>query len=222
MAAAIRPRSRRDIFLIACLREFLNPAQYHKRAFKKWLFHPVQTDFEARNRQFSPDGKWIAYESNESGRWEAYVQPFPGPGARVPISINGGGQVRWRGDGKELFFLARDERLMAVPIELPSKGGSVEAGAPVPLFATRVGGLVQASRQQYFVSPEWPAVSDEHRSAGRAGLSDHGDRELDAAARSGRAMTRHRSHPAASPRKRLISEIFSAASDSPISMRRLM
>jgi hypothetical protein len=70
----------------------------------------------------------------------------------VPISINGGGQVRWRGDGKELFFLARDERLMAVPIELPSNGGSVEAGAPVPLFATRVGGLVQASRQQYFVS----------------------------------------------------------------------
>ena len=118
-------------------------------------FPVVQTDFEERSGQFSPDGKWIAYESTESGRWEIYVQPFPGPGARVQISVNGGAQVRWRADGKELFFMALDDRLMAVPIALPSTGGSAEAGAAVPLFATHVGGAVQSfSRQQYFVSPD--------------------------------------------------------------------
>jgi serine/threonine protein kinase/Tol biopolymer transport system component len=115
----------------------------------------VQTDFDERNGQFSPDGKWIAYESIESGRWEIYVQPFPGPGARVPLSVNGGAQVRWRGDGKELFFIALDDRLIAVPIALPSSGGAAEAGAPVPLFTTHVGGAVQSfSRQQYAVSPD--------------------------------------------------------------------
>jgi Tol biopolymer transport system component len=115
----------------------------------------VQTDFDERNGQFSPDGKWIAYESIESGRWQIYVQPFPGPGARVPVSVNGGAQVRWRGDGKELFFIALDDRLMAVPIALPSNGDAAEAGAPVPLFTTHVGGAVQSfSRQQYAVSPD--------------------------------------------------------------------
>jgi Tol biopolymer transport system component len=118
-------------------------------------FPVVQTDFDERNAQFSPDGKWIAYESTDSGRWEIYVQPFPGPGPRVQISVNGGAQVRWRGDGKELFFIALDDRLMAVPVALPSNGGSADAGAPVPLFATHVGGAVQSfSRQQYFVSPD--------------------------------------------------------------------
>jgi serine/threonine protein kinase/Tol biopolymer transport system component len=118
-------------------------------------FPVVRTDFDERFGQFSPDGKWIAYESIESGRWEIYVQPFPGPGARVPISVNGGAQVRWRADGRELFFIALDDRLMAVRIALPSNGGSAEAGAPVPLFATRVGGALQSfSRQQYFVSPD--------------------------------------------------------------------
>jgi eukaryotic-like serine/threonine-protein kinase len=114
----------------------------------------VQTELDDRNGQFSPDGKWIAYESTESGRWEVYVQPFPGPGARVQVSVDGGAQVRWRPDGKELFFIALDERLMAVPIAWPP-GGSPEPGTPVPLFATHVGGAAQApSRQQYFVSPD--------------------------------------------------------------------
>ena len=118
-------------------------------------FPVVQTEFDERNGQFSPDGKWIAYESTESGRREIYVQPFPGPGAKVPISLNGGAQVRWRDDGKELFFIALDDRLMAVPIARPSNGGSVEAGAPVPMFTTHVGGAVQSfSRQQYFASPD--------------------------------------------------------------------
>jgi eukaryotic-like serine/threonine-protein kinase len=122
---------------------------------KREPFPVVQTDFEDRGGQFSPDGKWIAYESTESGRWEVYVQPFPGPGAKVQVSVNGGAQARWGADGKELFFIALDDRLMAVPIQLRSNGGPAEPGSPVPLFVTRVGGAVQSySRQQYFVSPD--------------------------------------------------------------------
>src|SRR2546425_3631907 len=56
-------------------------------------FPVVQTDFEERDGQFSPDGKWIAYQSNESGRVEVIIQPFPGPGAKVQISTNGGAQA---------------------------------------------------------------------------------------------------------------------------------
>jgi hypothetical protein len=53
---------------------------------------------------FSPDGKWIAYQSDETGRPEIYVQPFPGPGARVPISSDGGKEPVWSRDGQELFY----------------------------------------------------------------------------------------------------------------------
>jgi serine/threonine protein kinase len=120
-------------------------------------FPVVQTNFRETDGQFSPDGRWIAYQSDESGRFEIYVQRFPGPGGKVGgkwlISTNGGAQVRWRRDGQELFYIALDGRLMAVAIRLASSGQAVEAGAPVPLFATHVGGAVQGvSRQQYIVS----------------------------------------------------------------------
>lgn len=74
-------------------------------------------NFEEHIGQFSPDGKWIAYQSNESGRHEIYVQSFPGPGGKTQVSTNGGAQVRWRRDGKKLFYIALDNRLMAVPHE---------------------------------------------------------------------------------------------------------
>jgi Tol biopolymer transport system component len=115
----------------------------------------VRTSFDETDGQFSPDGKWIAYQSNETGRFEIYVQPFPGPGARVPISRNGGAQVRWRRDGKELFYVALDNRLMSVPIQLTSNDQSIDIGTPVPLFTTRLGGAVQgANKQQYMVSTD--------------------------------------------------------------------
>jgi Tol biopolymer transport system component len=118
-------------------------------------FPLVQTKFDERQGQFSPDDKWIAYQSNETGQFEIYVQAFPGPGRRERVSANGGAQVRWRNDGKELFFIGLDGRLMAVPIELDSRSGAITAGAPVPLFATRVGGAVQGvERQQYDVAPD--------------------------------------------------------------------
>jgi Tol biopolymer transport system component len=116
-------------------------------------FPVVQTNFEERGGQFSPDGRWIAYQSNETGRFEIYLQPFPGPGGKRLISTNGGAQVRWRRDGRELFYIALDGRLMAVPIRFAPSGETVDAGTPVSLFATRVGGAVQ-DRPQYVVSSD--------------------------------------------------------------------
>ena len=118
-------------------------------------FPVVQTNFDEYSGQVSLDGQWIAYQSNESGRFEIYVQPFPGPGGKSQISTNGGAQVRWRKDGNELFYIALDGRLMAVPIRLDAIGHVVEPGVAVPLFATRVGGAVQINfSQQYMVSPD--------------------------------------------------------------------
>jgi Tol biopolymer transport system component len=118
-------------------------------------FALLETEFDEREAQFSPDGKWIAYQSNESGRFEIYVQAFPGLGRKWPISTQGGAQVRWRADGRELFYLALDGRLMAVSVDLAADGRDVEAGAPVPLFITRVGNPVPAiDGQQYIVTPD--------------------------------------------------------------------
>jgi len=117
----------------------------------------VQTDFTAINGQFSPDGHSFAYESNDSGRFEVYVQPYPGPGERIQISTNGGAQARWRRDGKELYYIGLDQQLMAVPITRNPEAHTLEAGKAVPLFFVRIsGGPVSAggNRQQYAVSPD--------------------------------------------------------------------
>ena len=135
-----------------------------KRGFDIWAlplegdrqpFAVVQTDFSERLAQFSPDGTWIAYQSDKTGRVEIYVQPFPGVGGDSRVSIDGGSQVRWNPNGKELFYLAPDDRLMAVPMRVASNGKAVEPGAPVGLFATNVGsGAQNTNRQQYMVAPD--------------------------------------------------------------------
>jgi Tol biopolymer transport system component len=84
-----------------------------------------------RNAQFSPDGKWVAYASNETGKWEIYVTSFPDARGKWEVSIGGGEQPRWRGDGKELFFLSSDSKMMAAPV---TTGTHFNAGAPVVLF----------------------------------------------------------------------------------------
>ncbi len=116
----------------------------------------AQSDFEELRGQFSPDSKWVAYQSDESGRHEIYVQAFPGPGRKLPVSIGGGTQVRWRRDGKELFYVALDERLMAVPITFTGDGQSAAVGAPVALFAAPLGGFIQQAdfRHQYDVASD--------------------------------------------------------------------
>jgi Tol biopolymer transport system component len=118
-------------------------------------FPVIATSANERQGQFSPDGQWLAYQSDETGRFEIYVQRFPGPGGKRPISTNGGAQVRWRRDGEELFYIAMDGRLMAVPIRFAADGQAVDVGTPAPLFATQVGGAVRGlDRQQYVVSPD--------------------------------------------------------------------
>ncbi|HEY3202155.1 MAG TPA: hypothetical protein VGL03_00715, partial [Thermoanaerobaculia bacterium] len=87
-------------------------------------------EFEAR---FSPDGRWFAYGSKESGSWEIYVQPFPPTGAKWQISVGGGTTPRWRGDGKEILYVAADYMRKAVDIKMSP---TFEAGVPRDLFQT--------------------------------------------------------------------------------------
>jgi Tol biopolymer transport system component/predicted Ser/Thr protein kinase len=94
----------------------------------------ANTEFNEGQGQFSPDTHWIAYASDESGRVEVYVQPFPTPpggGSKTPVSRDGGNQPRWRRDGKELFYLSLGGRLMAVDV---TEGPTFNAGSPKPLF----------------------------------------------------------------------------------------
>ena len=92
----------------------------------------TETPFEESNSQISPDGRWIAYQSNEPGRLEVYIQSFPEPGLKQQVSTAGGAVPRWSRDGKELFYISPDEMLMAVPLK--ASGVSVSVGPPVPLF----------------------------------------------------------------------------------------
>ncbi len=93
----------------------------------------LQSEFVETHAQFSPDGRWVAYTSDESGRAEVFVQSFPVSGGKWQISTAGGDQPQWRGDGKELFYLAPDRNLMAVTV---TAGSSLEVGRPVALFQT--------------------------------------------------------------------------------------
>jgi Tol biopolymer transport system component len=117
-------------------------------------FPVVKTPFEERDAQFSPDGRWIAYHSNQSGQHEVYVQPFRGTGERVRISTRGGVQARWRADGRELFYIALDGRLMSVPMGFAADGQPPGAGTPVALFPANVGPLHGIALHSYIVSPD--------------------------------------------------------------------
>ena len=118
-------------------------------------FAVVQTQFNERLGQFSPDGKWIAYQSDKTGRFEIYVQPFPGTGGDFPVSTDGGTQVRWNPRGTGLFYVAADDRLMEVPIRVPANATTFEAGRPLWLSGTNIGGAIPgANRHGYMVAPD--------------------------------------------------------------------
>ena len=100
----------------------------------------VQTEFDEFDGAFSPDGKWIGYTSDETGRFEVYLQAFLGGNAQAPrakwqVSTKGGSRLRWRRDGKELYYVAPDGDLMSVPVKTDP---TLVAGAPKKLFHTGI------------------------------------------------------------------------------------
>ena len=98
-----------------------------------------RSQFTKVRAQLSPDGRWMAYTSDESGRNEVYAQTFPNPSGRWQISATGGASPRWRRDAKELFYIASDGKLMAVPVR--GTGTAIEISEPTPLYEilTRAG-----------------------------------------------------------------------------------
>ena len=95
-------------------------------------FRVVPSLFTNNWAAVSPDRKWMAYTSNESGRFEVYVTAFPGGGAKWEVSVNGGQMPKWRRDGKELFFIDPADGLMAVDVS--SAGNTIQVGTAHPLF----------------------------------------------------------------------------------------
>jgi dipeptidyl aminopeptidase/acylaminoacyl peptidase len=96
---------------------------------------------------FSPDGRLVAYTSNESGRFEVYVETLPRSDRKWSVSTNGGYEPRWRPDGREIYYLSDDRTLMAVSV-----GAGPSFGIPKPLFQTHAPGGVTANRTHYVPS----------------------------------------------------------------------
>jgi Tol biopolymer transport system component len=151
-------------------RYLLYQSQEPKTGFEIWVlpmvgerkpFAFVQSSFTARYGQFSPDGRWVAYQSDESGHYDIYVRPFTGSSGAAntseqwQVSTTGGISPRWRGDGKELYYIAPDGTLMAASITVT--GTAFEAGPPTALFQTRIvyGGIsLPGIRPEYDVAPD--------------------------------------------------------------------
>ena len=120
-------------------------------------FLPLSSTFNQAQGQVSPDGRWIAYSSNESGRNEIYVRNFPTPAGKWQVSKDGAVYPRWRGDGKELFYYAADGRLMAVPITGET---AVEVGTAVPLFEAR---MLNGPNAAFGFRPQYDVTRDGQR-----------------------------------------------------------
>ncbi len=116
----------------------------------------LATEFAESQGQFSPDGHWLAYVSDESNNYEIYVQSFTAEGKlggnKVRVSPQGGNYPRWRRDGQELFYVATDGQMMAVAVKT---GGTIfVAGAPVALFKTHLMPLLFSNPSEYDVTPD--------------------------------------------------------------------
>jgi Tol biopolymer transport system component len=107
----------------------------------------ISSTAEEMHGNFSPDGHMVAYTSNESGKFDIYVETFPRSDRRAKISTSGGYEPRWRADGGEIYYLSEDRKLMSVSV---SAGPSF--GLPKPLFQTRVAPGVTANRTHYVPS----------------------------------------------------------------------
>ncbi|MEE8367224.1 MAG: protein kinase [Thermoanaerobaculia bacterium] len=107
----------------------------------------VNTPFVELDSRFSPNGRWVAYSSNESGQFEVYVQEYPGPGGKWQISTAGGREPVWGPNGKELFYRSSQQSLMRVEVDI---GEVFEAGIPQPLFSLRLRPVT--TRNHYLLS----------------------------------------------------------------------
>jgi hypothetical protein len=131
----------------------------------------TQTPFDEKGGRFSPDGRWLAYYSNESGTREVYLRSLQESAERIRVSSGGGTMPRWRRDGKELFYLAPDNAVMAVPV---SGGPRPQPGVAATLF--RIDGVVRdydaaADGQRFLVDmaetdagplsvlTDWPSIA---------------------------------------------------------------
>ena len=132
----------------------------------------LQTKFHESRAVFSPDGRWVAYHSDESGRREVYIQGFPERRGKWQVSVEGGIYPQWRADGKELYWTGNDLRtLMAAPMEL--QAGGVKAGRPELLFRAPNLGVLSRDGKRFLVfksegsdQSSLPMVVVEHWAAG--------------------------------------------------------
>jgi serine/threonine protein kinase len=108
----------------------------------------LQSEFNETSSHISPDGKWLAYTSDESGRFEVYVQSFPQPGNKIQISTSGGDTPQWRKDGKEIFYISPDKKIMSVTF---NESSTLEPSIPKVLFQTQIASNIE-SRNQYVVT----------------------------------------------------------------------
>lgn len=117
---------------------FALPVTGDGRRRGEWRPVANNPSFRERHARFSQDGNWIAYESNENGRFEIFLKPFPALDRTITITSNGGTQVRWGRKGKELLYLAPDGTLMAVPLTFAANGKDVTQGVAKVLFPTNL------------------------------------------------------------------------------------
>ena len=138
LCGTVDPKTRWDLWV-------LSVADHRWESF-------LQTPYNESRPKLSPNGRWIAYESDESGKKEIYVQSFPASGAKWQISVSGGSQPRWRRDGKELFFLGGDRKVTAV--EVNTDAPTLAHGAPRALFETRISKGEDRPGNQYVVTSD--------------------------------------------------------------------
>jgi eukaryotic-like serine/threonine-protein kinase len=148
-----RDQTSQDIWLLPATGDNRKPIPY------------VQTKAREREGRLSPDGRWMAYTSDETGTNEIYVQSFPTPGLKVRVSNGGGTQPLWRQDGRELFYVSLDHRVVSVPL---SPGANFAPGAPQPLFALPSVSTAQRTVEssldgQRFLAVDWDVAREESR-----------------------------------------------------------